>query len=346
MGVRRVPALPTRGQVNRSEEVRMAKNTKKTDESPMKAAIAAVRDRKYPGIVPASQDAQIRTQRRKLGKRLQPLFAAAGLDIKRINKELAEHQRDVRDVVDKHKAKTAKNVSALNKNMRLALANRSKALENIKSLPLLPTTIIQLEKADQIWATPVGMLTDSGIEANYNWAKFQLIERNDGSNVAYVRFYFFWQNTSGYLAVLNANTDLAAQGIVQANATPELFSGGQCTVTLAATFRVFIGGAVISYQGAQSVTIDTISVNGGSELFMDGDNYASHNVSGALNPLSVSDVQVEAGQTVLFEVALASTYTVRDGSITLDFGDEDYLAMCPGLTIELFTAPGMVNVVT
>jgi hypothetical protein len=324
----------------------MARNTKKIDESSIKAAIAAVRNRKYPDVVPASQQSQILNLRRKLGKQIQPLFADAGLEIKKINKILAEHQRDVRGVVDKHKAKTAKNVSALNKNMRLELANRSKALENINVEPFLPPTIIQFEEAAQIWATPVGMLTDSGIEANYNWAKFQLVERSDGYNVAYVRFYFFWQNTSDYLAVLNANTDLAAQGIVQANATPELFSGGFCSVRLDATLKVFFEGEVYSYQGTQLVNIDSISVNGGSELWMDGNNFASHTLDGALNPLSVSDIQVQAGQTVMFEVALAATYSIGDGSITLDFSYGDYLTMCPGLTIELLTPPTMVNVVS
>lgn len=324
----------------------MPRNARKVDESPVKAAIAAVRDRTYPGIVPATQQTQILNLRRKLGKRLQPLLADAGLEVKKINKILAEHQSDVREVVEKHKAKTAKNVAALNKNLRLGLANRSKALEIINFLPLLPSTIITLDEASQIWATPVGMLTDTHIEANNNWAKFAFVEQNDDYDTAYVRFYFFWQNTSGYLAVLNATTDLAAQGIVQANATPGLLSGGHCSVTLDATLKVFLGGTNISYQGTQTVVIDTISVNGGSEFLMEGDNFASHNVSGALNPLSVSDVQVEAGEMVLFEVALAATYLVGDGSITLDFSYGDYLAMCPGLTIELLTAPPMVNVVT
>jgi len=323
----------------------MAKNTKKIDESPIQAAIAAVRDRKYPGIVPASQQSQILSQRRKLGKRLQPLFADAGLDIKKINKVLAEHQSDVRNVVEKHKAKTAKNVSELNKNLRLGLANRSKALENLNSKPFLPTTIIPLEEASQIWATPAGMLTDSHIDPHDNWAKFVFIERNDvGYAVAYVRFYFFWQNPSEYVAVINANSDLAAQGVIQANATPGLFTGGKCTLTLEATLKVFVGGAEISSQGTPEVGIDTISADGGSELLMDDGNFASHNVSGALNHLSVSNIQVDAGQMVLFEVALQALYSVSDGSITLDFSYGDYYAMCPGLTIELLTPPTTVNV--
>ena len=79
------------------------------NESEVKAAIAAITKRN-------SNIAQLRhaertrliALRRKLGKQLQTEFADAGLDIKKINKILAEHQREVLSVRAEEKSKTAK----------------------------------------------------------------------------------------------------------------------------------------------------------------------------------------------------------------------------------------------
>ena len=189
--------------------MRRIKPKTKVDKSQIRALIAAIKDRKDPGIIPASQDSQILSLRRKLGKRLQPEFAAAGLDVEKVDKILAEHQKELRNVFKKNKAKSAKNLSAIKKNLQRGLMNQRKALDHFASKPYIITRIPLLE-AHSIFAQPVGMLTDSHIEAMNNWAKFFLHEGADtgGSTHAYIRFYFFWQNQTDYLAVINADTDL------------------------------------------------------------------------------------------------------------------------------------------
>jgi hypothetical protein len=316
----------------------MAKNNK-VDESRIKAAIAAIKDRKGPGVIPASQTSQIANLRRKLGKRLQAVFAAAGLDVDKINKILAEHQGDLRSVFEKNKAKSAKNLAAVSKNLQRGLKNQRKALEHLASKPFI-TTPIPLLAAYSIFATPVGMLTDSHIEAMNNWARFSLHEDGDtGYTDAYVRFYFFWQNQSNYLAVINADSDLAALGVTQANASPGFIVGGNCAITLYATLKVFVGSLEIAYQGTQTVEIDSLTASGGSEIILQGGDVETHNIDGTLHHLSCSNIEVDSGQTVVFEVALDAQYYIDNGSITLDFDYSDYSVLCPGLTVELLTAP-------
>jgi len=105
----------------------MAKNPQ-FDESQIKAAIEAIKDRKRPSLVRGPQHAQLQTLRRNLGQRLQPLFAEAGLDTEKFNKILEEHQHDVRAVLEKEKAANAKGLSLLNENLRRGLANQTRAL--------------------------------------------------------------------------------------------------------------------------------------------------------------------------------------------------------------------------
>lgn len=315
----------------------MAKS--KVNKAQVKALIAAIKDRKGPDIISASRSAQIGNFRHKLAKRLQPVFAAAGLDVEKLDEILVEHQSDLRNFFEKTKAKSAKNLSALKKNIQRGLKNQRKALEHLAFKPFI-TTPIPLLEAYSIFATPIGMLTDSHIEAMNNWAKFALQENGDTGYIhAYIKFYFFWQNQSDYLAVINVDTDLGALGIIQANALPGFIGGGACGVMLHATLTVFVGSLEISYQSTETAAIDSVTASGGSELLQQGGDLETHNVDGTLHHLSCADIEVESGQTVVFEVALDAGYSIDNGSITLDFDYSDFSVLCPGLTVELLTAP-------
>src|SRR5713226_7782989 len=67
------------------------------------------------------------------------------------------------------------------------------------------------------------------------------------------------------------------------------------------------------------------------------------NIDGTYHHLSYSDVEVPSGQTVIFEVALKAGYYIDNGSVVLDFSYQDYSVKCPGVNIELLTAPTMVT---
>ena len=101
---------------------------KAVTEAELKAALAAIRNRKVPDIseVGRSERARIQNLSGKLVKRLQPMFAGAGFDVEKINKILAEHQCEMRSVLAEEKSKTAKTFAALTENLQLAIENRER----------------------------------------------------------------------------------------------------------------------------------------------------------------------------------------------------------------------------
>jgi len=316
--------------------IRMAK-TPQFDQAQVKAAIEAIKDRKRPALVRGPQSAQLQTLRRNLGQRLQPLFAEAGLDKEKFNKILEQHQHEVRAAVEKERAANAKELSLLNENLRRGLANQARALEHIAFKPFI-TTLIPIPQASFIFAQPVGMLTDSNTAPGMNFAKVSYTQKNDSiQTTVFVRFYFFWQNQTDFLAVINVDSDLAAVGVAQGSAYPGFFVPGTCDLNLDATLTVYLGDTEISYQSTETAVIDSIHVTGGYDIFLPDGGFQSDDISGSFH-LSCTNIEVEANQTVVFQVEFEATYTISDGgSVVLDFDFEDNSIVCPGVTVELLT---------
>ena len=88
-----------------------------------------IRKRKRQDInqIGLSQRSQIAQLRRDLGKRLEPLFAEAGIDVDKINQMLARNQGEVREKLKTQKAKTAKQYAELSDRFAPGLENRRKA---------------------------------------------------------------------------------------------------------------------------------------------------------------------------------------------------------------------------
>lgn len=276
--------------------------------------------------------------RGKLEKQLQLLFAEAGLDIAKINKILAEHQSEVRNVLEKEKSKSPKIFAALNKNLRSGIENQRKAWEQLASKPPTIITPIPLWSAWEIGVTPIA-LVDSHIEASNNWARILYTRHSDGEDDIYVSFWFYWQNPSEYLAVLNAESDLLVQGWCQAVGSEQFLWGGDAVIDLSAKLFVYVGGARIE---SSRVPIKTLGAQGGDEILYWGTHTDSEGISGTYH-MSCSNISVPAGEQVLFSVQFHAAYNLRHGSIDLDFDtDQNKSIMCPGLLINLLTAPPVI----
>jgi hypothetical protein len=316
--------------------------TKKMDSAEVEKAIAAVRDRTRQSTVPASQQIQIRNLRNKVKKELEPIFQRAGLDVEEINRILTQHDKDVRKVREEQKSQIETNLAARGENLRVALTQRSRTLDRIANKPFLTTTI-PLQEALQIFAEPVGMLTDWGIEPQYNWGKiafgdFQdetFGDFQDKNGTVYLRFYFFWQNTSDYLAVLNATTELSALGIIYATANPELLISGNSGLSCSGSFDVYVGSAEIYPPG--NVGLGNVHAGTGWGPTVRGAEYSL--IDGQLNSLSVSNIEVDSGEFAVLVVEFSATYDVYNGSIRLDFESGDNSIICPGVNLELLTPP-------
>jgi len=213
------------------------------DTARLKAAVDAIKDRQRPDIhnLRMAQQAKIAKLRRGLGKEIQPLFAGAHFDIGKIDKVLAQHQAEMRAVLQKEQAEAARQQTAQAHDVLSGIANTRRALEQIQFQPYI-TTPIPLTTPYLIYATPAGMLHDSHVEPWNSWATFAYSSDQDtGNSNVILNFYFAWQNPSDYLAVLNCSTALLLNGLIEATAESGWFFTGSASLDLAATLTVFVG---------------------------------------------------------------------------------------------------------
>lgn len=312
------------------------------DKARLKAAVDAIKDQERPDghQLGLAQQARMAQFRRKLGKELRPLFTGARFDVGTLDKALVRHQVEMREALKKDTAKTAKGFAKVARDRERGIANTERALRHIATKPLL-TTLIPITTPYLIYATPIGMLRDSHVEPWNNFAKFSYTsDRDTGYDTAVVKFFFAWQNPSDYLAVINCNTNLLINGIVEATAEQGWVTPGSAFVELWAKLRVYVGSTVINYQGSQQQQMATVYAEGGYALFGGSGDIKSENVFGAYN-LSCSDIQVDGDQLVVFEVACSADWWIDGGSIVLafDFDPARRWVACPVLNVELLTEP-------
>jgi hypothetical protein len=197
------------------------------------------------------------------------------------------------------------------------------------------------------------MLTDSRTIPGNNVAKIKFETHDDtGGDNPFVSlyFFFFWKNESQFVQVIHANADLVLTGWCGVRAETSFWGGSQCSMNLKARLRVFVEGQEISSDSHQTTPIgDPISATGGSDIFGDADP-ESENIFDTVN-VSCSRIFVDSDQLVLFEVGMIASYSIDNGSAGLAFCDVvggdlplfDGFVICPGLNIELLTAPGVTS---
>jgi hypothetical protein len=315
----------------------------KIDKAKLKAAIDKIKDRKRPELelLQMARQSKQAKLRRKLGKQLRAQFEGAKFDAKKIDKVLARNHAELAAALKKEGAAAAKKMGPIVKQRQQGIANTRQALEQIKFQPLV-TTPIPISTPFLIYATPVGMLTDTHTEPFNNWAKFFYTSDEDtaDSNVV-VNFYFAWQNNSDFLAVINCSTNLIANGLIEDTADPGYFFPGSAWLSLWAQLTVFLGSTTINYQGTQQTQMGSVFTEASySEIGSPG-TITGQDVVGSF-ALSCNDIQVQPGQVVVFEVAcLADWWIDEGGSITLsfDFDPAGQQIMCPALQVDLLTAP-------
>lgn len=306
------------------------------DKARAKAAIDAVKDRKHPMLLEPGVKARGKL-RKKLSKELRPLFAGAGLDLRKLDKALKDNHAELKKSLAQDRAATAKEYAQAHKERLAGLANTRAALEQIAGTAHL-TTPIPVATPFFIGARPAGFLEDSSIAPFNNVAKPSLhITQNTDGRSAKISFYFAWQNPIDFLAVLNCSADVIANGHVKNTAEDGIFTGGSATVKLRTELNIFIGSLTISFQQGQKANIDTISAEGGG--IFDVGAVGDRDVS-ATTHLTASNIQVEGSRIVVFEVAFVADYSIDDGSIDIDFASGDRSVVVPALNIELLTPPG------
>lgn len=315
----------------------------KLDKAQLKAAIAKIEDRKQPQLelLEMARQSKQAKLRRKLGKQLRSAFEGAAFDAKKIDKVLARNQAELSAVLKKADAAAAKRMAPIVKQQRQGIANTRKALERIRYQPHLTTTI-PISTPFLIFATPVGMLSDTHTEPFNNFAKFfYTSDRNTAYDSVVVKFFFAWQNNSDFLAVINCSTDLIANGLIIDTAEPGWLFPGSAWIESWARLTVYLGSTTINYQGSQQKQMGQVFTEAGYSEFGAPGTINSKDIVGTFG-LSCSNIAVDPGRIVVFEVACSADWWIdMGGSITVDFNSAQAgrQVMVPSLQVELLTAP-------
>ena len=279
--------------------------------------------------------------RRHLAKRLQPVFAEAGLDLKKINDIISDHQNEFREYLKSQDALTDKAMAELTQRSREALINKRAALEHLIGKPLTLSPIA-IDRPASIYANPSGMLVDDHIESWNSWAKVIWEDDNDiyGKFVS-VRFLFAWENSSEFVSVINVNSDVVVRGQCTLYAFPGYVLGGLATVYLGAWLKVHLGGIAIEGQPGQERRIDAFHADTWGALFGGSPDAEGRDINSTYN-LSCRNILVQPNQLVIFEVALFADYWIDNGLITLHFNKDPYIK-CPVLVVELLSSPKVAS---
>jgi len=315
----------------------------KIDRAAVKALIAKIQDRKQPdlALLEMTRQSNQAKLRRKLGKQLRSAFERAAFDAKKIDKVLARNRAELGAVLKKSDAAAAKRIAPIVRQQRLGIANTRKALAHIGYQPHLTTTI-PISTPFLIYATPVGMLNDAHTEPFNNFAKFFYTSDRDTANDSVVaKFFFAWQNNSDFLAVINCSTDLIANGLLINTAEPGWFFPGSASLETWAKLTVHLGTTTINYQGTQQKQMGQVYTEAGYSITGAPGSINSKDIVGTF-ALSCSNIAVDPGRIVVFEVACTANWWIDfGGSITVDFNSNvaGRQLVCPSLQVELLTAP-------
>jgi hypothetical protein len=104
-------------------------------------------------------------------------------------------------------------------------------------------------------------------------------------------------------------------------------------------FKVFAGASLV-YESGFTEIARRIYGKGGAEIVLGGFGRDSLMISGSNHLVPTGNISVDGRQLLLFFLHFMAEYNIRNRSIDIDFDkQQDHFIMCPGVQIELLTAP-------
>jgi hypothetical protein len=326
-------------------------------ETQLKAALTAAKER-HRGNTRRQPDAAALTQqlnyRRAVEQELKPWLTKAGLDVEKLDKMAAQNQSELRRILDNNKPEAARRASLEMAAIRKELQQRARALQHPANLPVLPFTAINLDPIF-IWQTNVGSFKGSQIATGDSWVKF-LMEATSGSFSTEYSFVFYWQNQRNDLAVVNVASSLVLNGFCEAIAATGFFSGDICYVDLVASLTLLglwqadpqnpeLPPPTPTWQQSQYQPVVDLQAQGGGLFGNVG--IRSKNFSASSYDVSYDFFLIPPQSSAAFEVSFSVGMGFQSGGgnisdlVEADFADDKYgyELMCPGLELDLLTAP-------
>jgi hypothetical protein len=261
---------------------------------------------------------------------------AAGLDHKGFEALQRKRDADLARMVAQHKADALRQAEKHKKALRSNAWVHGTGPRDFGA-DGYPFQVLLLRKPFLIWSIPLQDISDSAYVANheYSWAKFKFAtSRRRGAQK--FAFYYYWRNRSTQTAVINARTQLLANGYLKAHA-PWTFGANSSFVQAYTNLNLWLGWPtdVLSVQHARELVGATSAL--GSTLT--GGSTRGTSISMAVPVLETNLFAVPPGDIVVFEVALLLEYENDSGDIEADFESGAFQILCKGLEVSLLNAP-------
>jgi hypothetical protein len=304
-------------------------------DSNLKAAVSAIlkREQSERSESQTSPDPRFAALSRNLGEKLEPIYSAAGLDIKKIRELQKEHRAAFEQLLERSKPKIDKFFAL---HLRERTSNKKRALELAGGKPLTITQIV-LDQPTFIFVTPAGMFVDEHIESWNNFAKV-LLGVQDVDGHASLKFFFGWRNPSSeFSAVINAKGEIVAHGFWEIAAFTGVIFGGEAALRIGSELKVHAAGHIVGLD--MDVLLSERSVKAYGGLY-GSDNQRKEGTINAINNLACNNIIVGPDEQVIFEVAMNISYEmVKDAGVNVDFSSGDFQVTSAALIVELLTAP-------
>ena len=168
----------------------------------------------------------------------------------------------------------------------------------------------------------------------YSWAKFRFAT-SQSSGAQKFAFYYYWVNPSSEYAVINASTQLLANGYLKADA-PWTFGVNTSSVKAYTILDLWLGwpNQVTSVQHASELVGEARAL---SFTLLGGDTNGRA-ISMAAPILNTHLFVVPPGGVVVFEVALLLEYESDGGNIEADFESGEFKILCKMVEVSLLNA--------
>lgn len=331
------------------------------DKSEVKRVAAAIYEGRPAVDRAAAGSKKLQRNRQAVGKLLKSNFKKAELE--KLGRLTAKRRSAILRIFEERNAAMGKRQQSLDTVFREGIESRRRALQPLPG-PHAPF-FINLDKPFLIWEFPhpeLDIFLNSHVESMDSWIKV-LVERRQGSDNTTFTFFFLWTNESEFAAVVNVGTSLVLNGVCEVVASEGIFSGDcdDLSVTASLALMRWSGWGTDPVTGqsddqtpepfAQATQFQTASSLAAQEGSIFGSTWPGEIQFFPFQPfdLTYSLFAIPAGATTLFEVSLGMSYGVdirndgTDGSdyILFDFASDkfDRRVICPGVTLEVLTAP-------
>jgi hypothetical protein len=284
-----------------------------------------------------AQRALLEQGRRKFDGMVDAFLKDAGLDRRRFQTLQEKLHADLERMVAQHKAKALRQAAKHRKSLRSVVMSLGSGLRNFATAnDSLPFQVFWLDKPFLIWSIPFGDISDSATmnDPAYSWAKFRFAT-SQTSGAQRFSFYYYWVNPSSEYAVIDASTQLLANGYLKADA-PWTFGVNTSSVAAYTTLNLWRG---LPDQGASLQHASELVGEARALSFtLVGGETSGRAISMAAPILSSHLFVVPPGDLVVFEVALRLDYENDGGNIEADFESGDFNILCKMVEVSLLNA--------